>query len=238
MSAWLISDIHGEKKTFEKITRHIDYNEDSLYILGDVLDRGKDSLELLLDIRGLMQDYPGHIHLIKGNHELFCEMYIKGTLEERIWASSGFGGKPTIKSLKKLNKEEMNDICCFIEKLPIYMIVDSLYFGNTVLTHAGLDADSIIENDDGSVNVIKSIEMGYDRNPYNFLCSNDIHRMPTTNLDQFIVVGHTPCIYLEGASYEVLRRKRYMCIDSGGCHRDLGGKQSIYCVDTDEVIYV
>ena len=74
------------------------------------------------------------------------------------------------------------------------------------------------------------------------MCSGDIHRMPSgkaglESLDRFMIVGHTPTVFLENHSYEILRKKKYICIDSGGAHRDLGGKQSLYCVDTDEVWY-
>lgn len=97
----------------------------------------------------------------------------------------------------------------------------------------------IVNNADGSINVVKSIEEGYRKDPFKYMCSGDIHWMPTNNLDHFMIVGHVPCVYLEGESYRILRRKRYMCIDSGanpGC-RNLGGRLSMYCVETDEEFY-
>ena len=60
----------------------------------------------------------------------------------------------------------------------------------------------------------------------------------TACLDKFMVVGHRPTIFLEGNSYKIYRRNKYICIDSGGAHRDLGGKQSMYCVEEDMAVYL
>ena len=136
-------------------------------------------------------------------------------------------------------KEWTTEIMHFIDSLPLYCEIESPVYGSCIATHSGLWADCIIYNADGSVNVKMSIEKGYNKDPFEYMCSGDIHRMPTNNLDHFMIVGHVPCVYLEGSSYKILRRKRYMCIDSGadpGCKK-LGGRLSMYCVDTDKEYY-
>ncbi len=64
-----MSDLHGCYNKFIKMLDQIEFkNDDELYILGDILDRGKNPLEIL--------DYiilHKNITLLKGNHE---QMYI------------------------------------------------------------------------------------------------------------------------------------------------------------------
>lgn len=49
MSRYLISDIHGDFSRFKNLLNKINfsYENDIMYILGDVLDRGKDNLALI-----------------------------------------------------------------------------------------------------------------------------------------------------------------------------------------------
>ena len=239
---WLISDIHGELGLFDRLLTGVNLGKDRLIILGDVIDRGEHSMELMDKVRELMKQYPDKVQMIKGNHELFLEMYVDGTLSEQTWLSKDFGGKPTLGALKKMSPDEKDDLVRFIRELPLYMEIDSPFFGKTVLTHSGLYADEIVRNEDGTINVIRSIEAGYANDPFEFMCSNDIHFMPssyvgTGGMDRFVIVGHTPCVYLDGNSYKIVRKKRYMCIDSGVAHPDLGGRLAMYCVETDEEVY-
>lgn len=236
---YIISDIHGDLKSFKKMLELIDLNNDILIILGDVLDKGNRPMEALNLVRMLMRDYPGHVELIKGNHELFASMYLEGRLSERTYLTRAYGGKTTLEALRKMNVEEIEDFKCYIDSLPLYCEIDSPKYGTCIATHSGLHVDYIIRNDDGGINVVKSIEEGYEKDPFEYMCSGDIHRMPTNNLDHFMIVGHVPCVYLEGESYRILRRKGYMCIDSGadpGCKK-FGGRLSMYCVETDEEFY-
>lgn len=234
-----MSDIHGDLKSFKELLKYINFNIDRLIILGDVLDKGKKPMESLNLVRELMVKYSGQVIFVKGNHELFASMYLDGKLSEKTWLTTGYGGDETLAVLKKMRKAEVEEFKHFIDSLPLYYEIESPKYGKCIATHSGLHADYIVHNEDGSINVVKSIEEGYSKNSFEYMCSGDIHRMPTNILDRFMIVGHVPCVYLEGASYKILRRKRYMCIDSGadpGCKK-LGGRLSMYCVDNDKEFY-
>ena len=42
---YVLSDIHGQKRRFESIMKHINLQpEDTLYVLGDVIDRNPDGI--------------------------------------------------------------------------------------------------------------------------------------------------------------------------------------------------
>ena len=48
---YVVSDIRGERKKFDVIMRKIKLKpEDRLYVIGDVIDRGKDGIKILLDL--------------------------------------------------------------------------------------------------------------------------------------------------------------------------------------------
>lgn len=60
-----MSDLHGEKYRYDAMLEMIQFSgEDTLYILGDVVDRGPNGIDILRDI---MQR--PNVHLILGNHE-------------------------------------------------------------------------------------------------------------------------------------------------------------------------
>lgn len=81
MNRWIIPDIHGCAKTlqslvesFLKITK-----EDHLYFLGDYIDRGPHSKEVIDYIMDLQaQGY--RVHCLKGNHEDYC---VKAWVEDQ-----------------------------------------------------------------------------------------------------------------------------------------------------------
>ena len=66
---YAISDIHGCPKTFQLLLQTIDFSQDDeLYLLGDYVDRGPDSLGVINHIRKLQDE--GHtVHCLRGNHE-------------------------------------------------------------------------------------------------------------------------------------------------------------------------
>lgn len=62
---YVMSDIHGSKRRFDAIMEQIKLtDEDTLYILGDVIDRGEHGVELLRRIRAAK-----NMRMILGNHE-------------------------------------------------------------------------------------------------------------------------------------------------------------------------
>ena len=69
---YVCSDIHGYYERFRKLLKKIDFSlDDEMYVIGDVIDRGPEPIELLLYI--LSQP---NIHLLIGNHE---HMMMTGT---------------------------------------------------------------------------------------------------------------------------------------------------------------
>ena len=62
---YVTSDLHGSFKEFKELLKLINFNDDDyMYILGDVIDRGDEPIEL---IRYIMNS--PNIELLMGNHE-------------------------------------------------------------------------------------------------------------------------------------------------------------------------
>ncbi len=77
---YAMSDIHGNLDKYKSILQLIEFSEeDELYIIGDVIDRGAHGIELLMDIRKR-----SNVHLIMGNHELMAVQTLLAK-DEREW---------------------------------------------------------------------------------------------------------------------------------------------------------
>lgn len=127
---YVMSDIHGQYKAFTKMLDLINLKEDdTLYILGDVIDRGDYNLDIIDYIKG-----EKNIIYLKGNHEeMMCEAYksndFKGWFEN--------GGISTYKELMDLLSNSRSYYLTYLDNLPLYKIVEVNNI-QYLLVHAGL----------------------------------------------------------------------------------------------------
>ena len=62
---YVMSDIHGNRVKFDSIMEQIGLNaEDTLYVLGDIVDRGPDPIGILRQVMGM-----DNVKMLLGNHE-------------------------------------------------------------------------------------------------------------------------------------------------------------------------
>ena len=62
---YVMSDIHGHKKEFDSLLEQIQFSdEDTLYVLGDVADKGSEPIAILKQIMT-----PPNMKMLLGNHE-------------------------------------------------------------------------------------------------------------------------------------------------------------------------
>ncbi|NPA67343.1 MAG: serine/threonine protein phosphatase, partial [Chlorobi bacterium] len=128
----VIPDIHGCKKTLSALLKKINLrNEDTLYFLGDYIDRGPDSSGVLDIITNLQKHYENIIPLC-GNHEY-----------QILNAEKTFKKKEFYYYVKKINKSDdlLNKKKKIKKKYRKFM--ESLaYFAETkdyFFVHAGFD---------------------------------------------------------------------------------------------------
>ena len=122
---YVLSDIHGNKDAFDSILAQINMTEqDHLYILGDVVDRGPDSLELLQRIRKMP-----NTTLLLGNHEYMMIDRLRHPGDENIqvlWYWND-GGRTEDQYLA-LNKAEQEELLQYLESLPVQALLMAKLF--------------------------------------------------------------------------------------------------------------
>ena len=144
---WVIPDIHGCINTLptliEEQIRPARY--DSLYFLGDYIDRGPDSRGVIDYIRKLQED--GYsVTAIRGNHEDFVVELYEAELKSKFpWFNSfaskkhrswmEIGGKDTLKSFRISELRQIPaEYIEWMKQLPYYVLLDDF-----ILVHAGLN---------------------------------------------------------------------------------------------------
>lgn len=231
---YVISDIHGCYDKYIKMLEKINLSaEDTLYILGDVIDRGKDGFKIMLD----MAQRPNVIGLM-GNHEamaiealshLLCnEQQEDDALSDEaiddidLWF--GNGGEISLHEFLGLNKEQMQTVWSYMNNMPLYkeITVDERQF---VLVHGGL--------------------RGFDENrPLNDYNQHELlwHRPNADTVyytDKCTIFGHTPVQRLEqnqNKSAEIYHGKTFIDIDCGCVFKN--GRLACLCLDTMDEYYV
>ena len=145
---FVVSDIHGCYDEYKKLLERIHFRaDDTLYVLGDVIDRGADGFKILLDMAGR-----ANIITLMGNHEamaIAALSYLSNTLQERktvldeenkegagIWFCNG--GEVSFFDFLSLDKEQMQIVWNYMQKLPLYKEI-SLGGKQFILVHGGLN---------------------------------------------------------------------------------------------------
>lgn len=118
MAHYVVADIHGEADRFHAMLEKIHFcADDTMYILGDVVDRGPDGIKLLQEI---MQT-PNMVMLL-GNHEYMMLQYFgpnASSEEIRRWNRNG--NAPTKASYLKLKAREQRAILEYLRMLPTHL---------------------------------------------------------------------------------------------------------------------
>lgn len=131
-----ISDIHGCAKTFRKLVLEVLHlsQEDTLFLLGDYINKGPGSKEVIdfifqLRIKGFK------VKCLRGNHEQYLIDAFNFFGDEIPFFHRG--GKETLESFEVDSVKEIPDQYVeFIQALPFYFELEKY-----ILIHAGLDFD-------------------------------------------------------------------------------------------------
>ncbi len=111
---YVMSDIHGQYDLYTKALDTIHFDDtDTLYILGDLIDRGPDGIKILQDVI-----WRPNVHCCIGNHELFMHDNLwEPKMEGEWWLSGGNGGTITRDSYLNLSCEEQAEIRKYVENM-------------------------------------------------------------------------------------------------------------------------
>ncbi len=134
MRRFAISDIHGCVLSFEALLDKIAFSSaDELYLLGDFVDRGRDS-KGVIDLIWKLQQTGHQVHCLRGNHD---QMLLDGLDNmEALYNWLRSGGEITMQSFGANFLEEIpSPYLDFLRNLPYYLEIPGEY----ILVHAGLD---------------------------------------------------------------------------------------------------
>ena len=182
MSTYIMSDIHGKYDKFLEMLKLIQFSdEDTLYILGDIFDRGEKPIEILEYIVGKK-----NIKLLKGNHEdMFIEAYENDFRDLQLWFMNG--GANTYYALCDKGNKHMEEAYKYIKRLPYYYTLNYGEF-SYLLCHAGIN----VPKRNHGVHVPDLVDIMEYNCEDDFLWSR-IHTETYNILENInVICGHTP----------------------------------------------
>ena len=227
-----MSDIHGCYSQYKDLLKQAAFcDEDTLFVLGDVLDKGDEPIRLLQD----MSMRPNVIPIL-GNHEYMAVTVLQDMMQEiteetcttllspDFMSSYGYwindGGDTTLKQFLKLKQDEREALLEYLEEFSLYEEI-SVGGRDYVLVHAGIEP--YVEG--------KPIE--------EYTLHELIFKSPEGResyfKDKTVIYGHTPT-FARGEEYDskVFFGEGKINIDCGAVY---GKPLALYCLDNGKCYY-
>ena len=229
---YVIGDIHGSKAKYDEMLSKLSpADTDAVFVLGDVIDVGDDSIEILQDMM-----YRANIYPVLGEHEYMAKKVLPliekaKTLDEAKNMLSGedkaqldkcltMKSEKTISDFLALTEEEKESIIDYLSEFQPYEEVEA--GGKTfVLTHAGInnfDADKELED--------------YSEEDFVF-AETDYSKVYFPN--KYLITGHTPTVAInQKLMGKVYSKNGHIAIDCGAAY---GGRLAAICLDVLKLHY-
>ena len=194
-SVWVVGDVHGHLETFRALVAKLDLSEgsqpiyqeenprgywpvscDHVICLGDLIDRGPDSLGVLRLVEG-----SDNIHSIRGNHDEMLRLSVSPKHGKMMKSWLKYGGKDTLRSFSDDPQEQIEIArgwLPFIESLPTELVLR-----DHRLVHGGYDLKKTLED-----------QTNHDRMWSRTIFDADIPPDPVRQ----VIVGHTTVQLLSG----------------------------------------
>ncbi len=130
-----VGDVHGEYRLLRELVENricFDPETDRLVFLGDYIDRGLSSREVVEYLISFRREYPGSIVLLTGNHEdMARKSLLSMNLEDTsLWLANG--GEATLESFGGMD-DAADLLLPFIDSLELYYETETHIF-----VHAGV----------------------------------------------------------------------------------------------------
>lgn len=187
-----MSDIHGSFNKFSEALKSWNPEEEHLVLMGDLIDRGPDSYEVVSKAIYLKEKYPDSVTVLKGNHEEMFLTWLFDTPEELFGFYYNEEHRMTLKSFlgdkfsslsRRQRAESMNynfkKELKFLKEAPLFFETESF-----LLVHAGVN----LEIEDWKKD---SQSMLWIRNEFIY---------SSIDIGKRIFFGHTPTSYINDSS--------------------------------------
>lgn len=226
---YVVSNLHGCFEEFQTLLDIIGFRKDQdvMYVLGDIVDYGPDSMQLINDLSLRVNVYP-----IAGEHDFtavkmltgYEKMLKTGARDEAFvsemtdWINDG--GQPTMEGYRQLDKDAQEGVIDYLSDMPLYEEV-TVNGQDYLLLHEGiydftpnLDLDEL-EIDDFFSEALDPTEHYFD--------------------DKTIIVGHTPTSEDNGGADRIFYGNGTVFID---CGLGRGGRLGCLRLDDGKEFYV
>ena len=210
---YVMSDLHGQYEKYLKMLEMISFSDDdTLYVLGDIVDRGDHPIKILQDMSMRSNVFP-----IMGNHEQMAITMLRKLCVEitadnyashltaedirhlSIWFING--GQSTLDEFRALSHAQREVMFDYFDEFTYY---EEIYLNGYcfVLVHGGLPNFS----------------------PEKPLESYDVHQMLWTKTDyskryyhdKYLITGHVPTASIDDAyDGKIYARHGHIAIDCG-----------------------
>lgn len=207
-----VGDIHGEYKMLMSLLKNIKYDsqKDFLIFIGDYIDRGQYSCEVLnFAVELSKQD---NVVFLKGNHDQMMldeflpkeeqnhdvDKFVELTYNE-YWEYNG--GNVTKKKL--LKDKNLDTYIEFLNSLSLYHTM-TINDENYYFCHAGIRPNASIQN----------------QNSHDLLWIRSSFFEDYKLVNPIIVAGHTRVKFIEDGSTKPIIRRNMILLDTGAGYRD------------------
>ena len=224
---YAVSDLHGCYDKYTKLLERLHMtSDDSLYILGDIVDRGSRGMKILLALIDRENVFSS-----RGNHDYSAQVLLRNfalpndgcfadELEEafRLWLSDG--GSTTYEEFLKLDESKQRAVLRYLGSLLVYKKLtvggQKFFLAHTIPGKAKMLDIPNWKNSDFIMGEPEYEKMYFE--------------------DMLTVTGHTPTGFIDPEYIgQIWKGNNHIAIDCGAV---FGNPLGCICLDTMEEIYV
>lgn len=219
---YILSDIHGNERRFESILQQIDLQKsDTLYVLGDVIDRHPGGIRILRRITAMP-----NAKMLLGNHEYMMLRALGTPYDDNIDTGTALphwyrnGGQVTHDHFKRLRKTTRAQIIHYLRALPLHYDV-ALHGVRYKLVHGA---------------PVEDFDYGPKyANPVHFAVWKRWEGEDFPAHDYTVIFGHTPTRhYRDCTPMEIWRKDGYIGIDCGSGYPEDNPQGRLCCLRLDD----
>lgn len=218
MATYVFSDVHGHNRTLDRLLSKVQPAEDDeIWVLGDLVDRGPDPLDAIRTCRALP-----NTHVLMGNHEDMMLYFFKNPNDFAMSFQWDFNGGHTTKNdLSRLSESELIDIVDWTDNLSLsaHVTVGERQY---ILVHAGLKPLAFSSHSRWT-DVTMDALLRYQERDDVLWIRDDFWAAPTGFVNErgegpIVIAGHTPVPYVEDilVSYDLTEATDRMARNEDG----------------------